>query len=136
MGPTISPLLEHTGPSALDKFPPLGIFNSSSNKQHHLYRSESHTMVQRMCVWYQRVQLQRPGMALVNTTIIPWHVHALSPRIIGINNVNIPHHPTISTRGAHPSLREKLQHPGMDVQGIMLPHQRLTTQHGHNMVDM
>ena len=119
MGPTISPLLENTGPPDLDKVPPVGIFNSSSNKQHHLYRSDSHTMVQRMYVWYQRLHLQRPGMALVNSTIIPWHVSALSPRIIDIKNVNIPHHPKISTRDAHPSLREKLHHRGMDVQGII-----------------
>ena len=136
MGLKKSPALAQTGPPDLDKIPPVGRFNRIFNKHHHLYRSDSHTMVQRMCVWYQRVQLQRPGMALVHTTIIPWHVHALSPIIIGVKNVNLPHYPKIRTRESHPSLHESFRHPGMYVQGILLPHQRVTTQHSHKMVGM
>ena len=58
-------------------------------------------------------------MVLVYPTRTIWVFHAQGTIIPGAIIINPPHHPKISTRDAHPSLREKLHHRGMDVQGII-----------------
>ena len=48
VSPTTSPVLSHTGPTDLDKNPPMGYRYRSSDKQHRIHNSNSHTMVRRL----------------------------------------------------------------------------------------
>ena len=76
VGTTTTPLLEHTGPTPLDKYPTMSYRESSSNKQHSLHNSNSHTMVRCLQIWDRRVQCQRHVMALVHPRQIAWRANA------------------------------------------------------------
>ena len=56
VGPTTTSVLEHTGPTPLDKYPAMGYREISSNKQNSLHKSNSHTMVRFLQIWDWRVQ--------------------------------------------------------------------------------
>ena len=45
MRPTANPVLAHKWPPDLDQIPPVSYINIISNKQHFLYRLNSHTVV-------------------------------------------------------------------------------------------
>ena len=90
IGPIAFLVLAHKLPPDLDQTTTVGHLSMIPNKHHHLYHPNSHTLVLRMQVWYCRVQRQRHGMNIVHSIRIQCRVHAQPPRIIGINNVNLP----------------------------------------------
>ena len=68
-------------------------------------------------------------MVLAHTTRIPLHICTKLTITIGINNTNIPCHPTTGTRATHPSLHGQFQFPGLYEQDIIWPSQGGTTWH-------
>ena len=123
MGPTMYPIPAHKISTALDKIPPVYCINRSANKQHHLYLYNSHTMVWCMQVWNLSIQWKRTEMVLEHPTRIPRNVNTQYPIILGIRNVNLPHHLKIRTGDSYTSLCGQFRHPGIYVQVIIWPHQ-------------
>ena len=77
MGTTTTPVLAQTGPTPLDKYPPMGHRERSNNKQHILHDPNSHTMVRCLQIWDRRVQQQMHGMAMATPPPrMEWCAHA------------------------------------------------------------
>ena len=89
-----------------------------------------------MLIRHQRLQRQRPGMALVHSTVIPRHIHAKLTRIPGIRNINVTYHTTTGTRVTYIRLHGQLQWLVIDVQGLILPSQIITPRHSITIVGM
>ena len=119
MGSTNPPVLIYTLSPSMDKIPPVGHNIRVSNKQHSFYHTNSVTMVQYMQVRHQGIQLQTLYVALEHPNAVPKCLHTQPTGIFGVNNIHLPHHPTISTGDAHTGLYRQLKCSGFNAQGII-----------------
>ena len=58
VGPTTPPVLAHTVPTHLYKYPPMGHRESSTYKQHNIHDPNSRTMFRYLQIWYHSVDNQ------------------------------------------------------------------------------
>ena len=136
MGLTTSLVLSESRSLSLYQITPVGHIKRSNNKQHFIYCTNSHNLFRRRKICHQVLQLQRHCMALANTIIITQCFHNKHNIITDFSNINLPYHPTIMKRYTHPSLSGQFQCPGVDLQGIVWPNQRVTSRNSCNIVGM
>ena len=104
MGTTASLYISSTGTPYLDQIHTVVHLSRITNSQHNIYLSDSNTMVRHIRVWHRRLQQPRSIMDLLHISKIPWNIHVQHNIIIGVRNINLPHHPKNRTIDAHYSL--------------------------------